>query len=123
MNQLARNPGQLNRVIQQLHRQVTLPAGESEQGVPKADLQSSNIYGFQYDPRTKMLRVRFNSGSIYEYGGIPPQIFKAFKAGAVPAKTTGQNQWGAWWTGKVPSLGATFYELIRQREFPYRKVA
>jgi len=123
LNQLARNPSQLQRVITQLSQQITMPHGETAQGIPKADLQSSNVYGFSYSPKDGHLYVRFNSGSVYEYNGVPARVFKIFSQGAVPAKTSGQNQWGRWWKGKVPSLGAAFYEMIREGGFPYQKVA
>lgn len=123
LNQLLNHPQALQEIIGKLQTQVTLPAGQVAQGVPKADLNSSNVYGYQYNPRSKMLRVRFNSGSVYEYDGVPPQIFKVFQAGAVPARTDGQNKWGKWWKGKIPSLGAAFYHLIRSRDYPYKKVA
>lgn len=122
LNSIATNPARVQSLINQLSQKVTLPAGEVSEGVPHADLNSSNIYGFQYDPRSKLLRVKFQGDGIYEYGGVPPQIFKAFQQGAVPAKTSGRNQYGSWWQGKQPSLGASFYELIRDR-FPYQKVS
>lgn len=120
---LAENPTQLQQVIYELGRRITVPEGEVSGGIPKADLQSSNVYGFQYNPRTGKLAVRFNGGSVYEYEGVPPVIFKAFSAGAIPAKTSGSNDFGQWWVGKIPSLGAAFYELIREGGYPYQKVA
>ena len=122
LNSIAKNPARIQSLVNQLSQKVTLPAGEVKEGIPHADLNSSNIYGFQYDPRSKLLRVKFQGDGIYEYGGVPPQIFKAFQSGAIPAKTNGQNQYGSWWKGKNPSLGASFYELIRDR-FPYQKVS
>jgi hypothetical protein len=122
LNSIAGNPARVQSLVNQLSQKVTLPVGEVQGGIPKADLQSSNIYGFAYDPRNGVLRVRFQGDGIYEYGGVPPQIFKAFQRGAIPAKTNGQNEYGKWWEGKSPSLGASFYQLIRDR-FPYKKVA
>lgn len=122
LNSIASNPERVQSLINQLSKKVTLPVGEVSEGIPKAELQSSNIFGFQYDPRRKLLRVKFQGDGIYEYGGVPPQIFKAFQAGAVPAKTTGSNEYGYWYRGKEPSLGAAFYELIRD-QFPYQKVS
>ncbi len=123
LNALATNPVELQRAISQLSRQVTMPHGEVQNNIPKADLQSSNVYGFSYSPKDQHLYVRFNNGGVYEYNGVPAQVFKIFASGAVPAKTTGQNQWGQWWRGKIPSLGAAFYEMIREGGFPYQKVA
>jgi hypothetical protein len=122
LNEFAQNPSRVQNLIQGFQSRITTPQGESAGGVPKSDLQSSNIYGFQYDPRSSTLRVRFQGGGLYEYDGVPPFVFKMFQRGAVPAKTTGQNQYGAWWQGKQPSLGASFHELIRDN-FPYQRVA
>lgn len=129
LNQLARNPAQLNQTIQELSRRITVPHGEVADGIPKADLQSSNVYGFNYNPRTGSMFVKFNGkdsqgdGPIYEYQGVPPQIFKMVKSGAIPAKTTGSNRFGSWWRGKNPSLGASVHELIKSGGFPYQRVA
>ena len=122
LNQVAQQPGQVANIQSRLGNKITLPAGQVAGGVPHADLQSSNIYGFQYDPRDGHLRVRFQGGGMYDYEGVPPQAFKAFQAGAVAARTNGQNQYGRWWRGKTPSLGASFFNLIRDR-YPYQKVA
>ncbi len=121
LNALANNPTQLQATINQLAQQITTPVGESEDGIAKAPLQSSNIYGFRYDPRTSTLKVRFNCGSVYSYDGVPPNVFKMFQSAAIPARTDGQNQYGKWWKGKSPSAGATFYALIRDR-FPYKRL-
>lgn len=122
LNQLVRNPAQLSSTIERLNR--TMPQGEQPQqdGIPHAPLNSSNVYGFQYDPKSGKLMVRFQGGSVYGYDNVPPGVFKVFQQGAVPAKTSGQNRWGKWWRGKIPSLGAAFYELIRQGGYPYQKL-
>ena len=126
---IAANPAKLNQLIEHLSESVSMEAGKSAEGIPHANLQSSNIYGFQYSPRDQKLRVKFQGdgaegqGSIYEYEGVPPNIFKMFRSGAVPAKTTGKNQWGMWWTGKTPSLGASFHELIKLGGYPYQKMS
>jgi hypothetical protein len=129
LNALARNPSQLRNVLERLESQVTLPAGEVSDGIPKADLQSSNVYGFSYNPREKRLFIKFNGknevgdGPVYEYEGVPPAIFKIFRAGAIPAKTKGSNKWGSWWQGKNPSLGAAMNALIKLGGYPYQQVA
>lgn len=123
LNALLQNPQQLFLTIEQLKR--NMPAGQHQEadGIEKAPLESSNIYGFKYEPKNGRLLVRFQNGSVYGYQGIHPGVFKAFQSGAVPAKTTGQNQYGRWWTGKQPSLGAAFYNLIRQGGYPYQKLS
>lgn len=123
LNALARNPEELRRNIEFLSRMM--PKGEqpSSEGIQHAPINSSNIYGFKYDPKTGKLLVKFQEGNVYQYQGVPPQIFDIFQKGAIAAKTNGQNNFGRWWTGKIPSLGASFYELIRQGGYPYKKLS
>ena len=122
LNALLSNPTLLNQVIEQLSRVMPQGEGELKDGIHEAPLDSSNVYGYQYDPKSGRLKVRFQSGSIYEYSGVPAGVFKVFQQGAVPAKTTGKNRYGQWWTGKIPSLGAAFYSLIRQGGYPYQRL-
>lgn len=121
LQELLRNPSQLDGIIDQLMNMMPPGESPSQDGVDKAGINSSNIYGFRYDPKSQRLLVRFQGGSIYGYNGVPSGIFKAFQNGAIPAKTTGQNNYGKWWTGKIPSLGAAFYELIRKGGFEYQR--
>lgn len=122
LNAILRNPEQLKSIIHNLSK--TMPQGrqESINGIEHAPINSSNIYGFRYDPRSGRLLVRFQSGSVYGYEGVPSGVFKIFQHGAVPARTSGQNRFGKWWTGKIPSLGAAFYELIRNGGYPYQRL-
>lgn len=122
LNALAQNPQHLASVIQGL--QKSLPQGVTEyaDGIKHADLNSSNIYGFKYEPKSGKLFVRFQGGSVYGYDGVPSGVFDIFRKGAVPAKTNGSNQYGAWYTGKMPSLGAAFYQMIRQGGYAYKRI-
>lgn len=91
-------------------------------------MPSSNVEGFAYDDDSQRLLVRFlgpfpqRNGPIYAYEGVPKVIFELFQAGAIPARTDGQNKWGKWWRGKVPSLGASLYTLIKNRGYPYQRL-
>ncbi len=123
LNALVRNPTQLTQLVERLNREM--PRGEpavSPEGVEHAPLQSSNIWGFRYNPKSGKLLVKFNSGSVYGYEGVPPFVFKIFASGAIPAKTNGQNSHGKWWKGKSPSLGASFFSLVKMGGYPYTKL-
>ncbi len=124
LNTLLRNPQRLRDLLEELKQRQPIEDLTQEQadGVPHGPLQSSNIYGFRYDPKSGKLLVRFNSGSVYGYDGVPQGVFKVFAQGAVPAKTSGQNSFGKWWRGKLPSAGASFYEMIRKGGFPYQRI-
>ncbi len=90
---------------------------------------SSNIESFGYDEKNGNLMVRFlgdhpnRNGPVYSYQGVPKQIYDLFRVGAVPARSDGRNAWGTWWRGKVPSLGASLYTLIRGGNYPYQRVS
>lgn len=122
LNALAANHGRLQQTIRQLSEQRPSQEPQVQDGIEQAPLRSSNIWGYHFSPRTGDLLVRFNEGGIYHYSGVPPEIFQIFQSGAIPARTNGENKWGKWWVGKSPSLGSSFYELIRDN-FPYERVA
>lgn len=120
---LLRNPDELQRTIADL--QQSMPGNQIPiviDGIPNADLNSSNVYGYRYNPETGKLKVRFQGGSVYEYDKVPPNLFNAFKNGAASARTSGQNNYGRWWVGKNPSLGAAFWNYIRNAGFNYRRL-
>lgn len=62
---------------------------------------SSNLSAVGYDEESKTLRVEFNSGSTYEYRGVPKRTF--------------DDLLGA------ESIGSFFHSHIRS-DFPYSKV-
>ncbi len=119
---LLRNPAELERVIQFLHEMM--PSGRQPvvDGIQHADLNSSTIWGTQYDPSSGKMRVRFQGGSEYEYDGVPANIYRAFSQGQANAQTDGQNQYGRWWQGKNPSMGAAMNQYIKAGNFPYRRL-
>jgi hypothetical protein len=119
---LLNNPTELSRVIEFLS--AMMPQGEQPwvNGIQHADLNSSNIFGSSYNPQTGQMKVRFQGGAEYEYDGVPANIYRAFSKGNASAKTTGSNQYGAWFEGKNPSLGAAMNQYIKQGRFPYRRL-
>lgn len=119
---LLANPALLSQTIEQLNQMM--PAGQQPfiNGIQHADLNSSNIWGTAYDPKTGKMKVRFQGGSEYEYDGVPENIYRAFSKGNASAKTKGKNQYGKWWVGKNPSLGAAMNQYIKAGNFNYRRL-
>ena len=119
---LLQNPTELERVVQFLH--AMMPSGRQPviDGIQHSDLNSSNIWGTQYDPSTGKMKVRFQGGAEYEYDGVPTNIYRAFSQGQASATTDGQNQYGKWWRGKNPSMGAAMNQYIKAGGFPYRRL-
>jgi len=120
---LASNPAQLRSVIERLQENQPQERNRVQDGFQQLPIQSSNIFGYQYDPGSKKLWVKFQGDGVYEYDGVPPQAYQVFANGAVPAKTSGRNTYGEWWQGKNPSLGAAFFEMIKSKGYPYQRVA
>ena len=44
----------------------------------RAPVQSSNIASIGYDSTTLTLEVEFNTGAVYQYFDVPPQVHEAF---------------------------------------------
>lgn len=96
------------------------------QSIPPLDksMDSSVIEAFKYDKKGNLL-VQFKGkwpnakGSIYSYGGVPPEIFYLFRKGSVPARTDGRNRFGQWWKGKTPSMGSSMNVLLKGLGLPY----
>lgn len=63
-------------------------------------VQSSNIEAIGYDAPTSTLGVKFKSGGIYHYHGVPPHVHAALIA--------------------APSIGGHFAQHIN-RKFQYTK--
>lgn len=120
--QLIDNPTLLTQTMTQLNSMY--PSGQPPMidGIPHADLNSSNVWGSKYDPQSGKMTVRFQGGSEYEYDGVPANIYRAFSKGNASAKTKGKNQYGEWWPNKNPSLGAALNQYIKAGKFNYRKI-
>jgi hypothetical protein len=119
---LLNNESELQRTIEFLQRMM--PHGEPPviNGIRHTDINSSVVWGTQYNPQTGQMKVRFQNGSVYEYDGVPQNIYKAFASGAASAKTDGQNKYGRWWVNKNPSIGAALNQYIKANNFTYRKL-
>lgn len=123
LEKLLDSPQNIVNLMEALEREMPKSDRGSADGIPQSWLQSSNIYGYDYDRNSQKLKVRFQGGKVYEYDGVPQEIYKLLRNGAVAAKTKGKNQYGEWWPGKKPSLGATHNALLKKGGFAYRRVS
>jgi len=119
---LLNNPLELSRIIDWLDQNIPQGVRPIVDGIQQADLNSSNIWGTQYDEKSGKMKVRFQSGAEYEYDGVPANIYRAFSHGNAAARTNGRNEHGRWWVGKNPSLGAAMNQYIKAGNFPYRRI-
>jgi hypothetical protein len=63
---------------------------------------SGNLHSVGYDPATLILEIEFNSGSVYQYYGVPNAVFQGLM--------------------QAPSHGEYFHANIRNR-FRYSQVS
>ena len=119
---LLENPTKLAQVLEYLSYHNPPSPKVPIDGIPHADLNSSNVWGSRYNPKNSQMVVRFQNGAEYKYFNISPNIYAIFSKGNASAKTKGKNQWGEWWPGKNPSLGAALHQFIKQAGYPYQKI-
>lgn len=119
---IGRIPGALDKIMNEINNSQSITPRGNADGIEQAPLQSSNVYGFRYDPLGRKLTVRFQGGSVYKYDQVPKVIFDMFASGEGVARTSGKNKYGRWWKGKTPSLGASLHSLIKLGKYPYQKI-
>lgn len=124
LKNIAQNRQQIEQIVRNFQQQYPSggevpPLGDLSQ----SPLQSSNVQGFRYDPRHARLLVKFQRDGVYSYENVPEYIYSLFRNGSAVCKTSGQNEYGRWWKGKSPSIGAALFNYIKQSGYPYQKVA
>lgn len=126
LKQLASNPTRIAQIIQRLQTQnPQQPLGVDANGIEDTQFPSSNVSGMKYDPKSGKLLVKFhgdNGEPVYQYEGVPPQIFQLLQHGNAFAKTKGKNKWGEWWPMKNPSIGAALNQWIKKAGYPYHRL-
>lgn len=125
--------GEVARTLELLYTRIEQLSTQAAQvpnaSPPPAGMPSSNVAGMAYDPKTQALKVQFlgkypnRSGPVYQYPDVPPVMAELLQSGAVPARTRGQNQWGRWHPGKVPSAGASVFTLLKNRNAPFQRLS
>ena len=56
---------------------VVLPERNPEDwGMRRRSVSSSSVASVGYDAKTQTLEIEFQSGSVYDYGEVPPEVFK-----------------------------------------------
>lgn len=124
--ELVNDPNRLAQVIAQLEQQD--PPQEPQiksDGIPDTQFPSSNVAGMKYDPKSGKLLVKFHGDNVepvYQYEGVPPQIFNLLEHGNAFAKTAGKNRWGEWWKFKKPSIGASVNEYLKKGGYSYSRL-
>jgi hypothetical protein len=85
------------------------------------DVDSSNVASYRYNTNNNQLQIEFNDGSRYEYSQVDYREFEDIVLGDAACITEGENEFGSWFVGKTPSVGAAVYEFLVKANKPYRR--
>lgn len=83
--------------------------------------QSSNVDRILYNDETKEMVIKFNNGRFYTYYDVDFEEFNGVLTGDAVCRTSGDSQWGSWFVGKTPSVGAAVYEYLVRSGKTYRR--
>lgn len=84
-------------------------------------VQSSNVDRVMWNSETSELVVRFHGGGTYTYKNITEKVFEDIIDGVDEPKTSGENRWGVWVEGVGPSVGATVYKKLVEKNVPFER--
>ena len=82
---------------------------------------SSNVDRVKYFEEDKRLVVKFNDGSYYTYFDIDETVFFSIIEGDATCKTEGENEFGEWFVGKTPSVGAAIWKYLIDKNVRYEQ--
>jgi hypothetical protein len=82
---------------------------------------SSNVDRVKYFEEDKRLVVKFNDGSYYTYFDIDENVFFSIIEGDATCKTEGENEFGEWFVGKTPSVGAAIWKYLIDKNVRYEQ--
>jgi hypothetical protein len=68
----------------------------------RVPVQSSNLASVGYDPATSTLEVEFHNGGVYQYYGVPSQVYESLINAA--------------------SKGSYFHHNIKMKGYQYSKI-
>jgi hypothetical protein len=82
---------------------------------------SSNVDRIKYFEDKKELVVKFNDGSYYTYFNIDENVFFSIIEGDAICRTEGEGEYGSWFIGKTPSVGAAIWKYLIDRAVSYKE--
>lgn len=85
------------------------------------NIRSSNVKKIMYNDETRDMFIQFQDKSIYTYFNVPFQLFLDVSGGRATCITSGENQYGTWYVGKTPSVGAAVHRFLIKKGVKYRK--
>lgn len=85
----------------------------------RSTANSSNVDKMKWNDETNELVINFNDGSYYTYFDIDSNTFFSIVNGEASCISEGDNEYGSWWVGKSPSVGAAVYDFLVDNNVRY----
>jgi len=86
----------------------------------RRNLNSANVERILFNDETNELAIQFRGGGVYIYPNQSKDMFDSLVRGEGICRTEGENQWGSWFVGKTPSIGAAVYSKLVETEADFR---
>lgn len=85
------------------------------------NISSSNVKKIMYNDETKEMFIQFQDKSIYTYFNVSFELFREVQKGEAKCITSGENEYGKWFVGKTPSVGAAVHKFLVKKGIKYQK--
>jgi len=101
---------------------LSLSQIKKEFEILQGGVASSNVQSYRYNDVSGELILTFNDGSRYRYYQIDKDDFESIVLGDAECITEGENEYGRWFIGKSPSVGAAVWQYLIDRAIRYQKL-
>ena len=101
---------------------LSLAQIKKEFEILQGGVASSNVDSYRYNDVSGELILTFNDGSRYRYYQIDKDDFESIVLGDATCTTEGENEYGRWYIGKSPSVGAAVWQYLIDRAIRYQKL-
>jgi hypothetical protein len=91
--------------------------------VLQGGVASSNVASYRWNSTNSTLILTFHDGSRYKYYTIDREEFENIILGDAQCITSGENEFGRWFEGKSPSVGAAVWEYLRDTNIRFEKLS
>jgi hypothetical protein len=88
----------------------------------QGNVDSSNVDSYKYNTNNGELILTFNDGSRYRYKGVDFNDYENIVLGDATCETDGENEFGSWFVGKSPSVGAAVWEYLIRENVRYERL-
>jgi hypothetical protein len=88
----------------------------------QGNVNSSNVDSYKYNTNNGELVLTFNDGSRYRYKGVDFNEYENIVLGDATCETDGENEFGSWFVGKSPSVGAAVWEYLIRKNVRYERL-